>query len=109
MTCTTFDRIEEGGSMVSKPKKQFDTMDAAIAVAKIENAKPNRINKVVAYKCDVCFKYHIGRNGKELTYKEKEKLKKELELDEQHKKALVNNPLARIKTIGWVDLSKVKY
>lgn len=76
MECTTFDRIQENGVMVSRPKKQFDTMDIAISVAKIENAKEHHIHKVVAYKCNVCCKYHVGRNGKKLTKKEKDRNKK---------------------------------
>lgn len=30
------------------------------------NVFPETIHKVVSYKCNICFKYHIGRNGKEL-------------------------------------------
>jgi hypothetical protein len=73
MQCTTLDRVEENGIMVMRPKKQFDTLDQAIAVAKIENANPEHTHKVVAYKCNVCHKYHVGRNGKPLSDKERSK------------------------------------
>lgn len=48
----------------SKPKKQFNTLDEAIAMCKILNKEPKRIHKLVSYKCSKCFKYHIGSNGK---------------------------------------------
>ena len=80
MQCTTLDRVEENGVMVMKPKRQFPTLDAAIAAAKVENARDDHDHKVVAYKCNVCFKYHIGRNGKPLTDKERNKRKRELDI-----------------------------
>ena len=47
---------------IKKKKKQFETLDDAIAESKrINNLKIN-IHKVVAYKCKFCFKYHIGKN-----------------------------------------------
>ncbi len=43
-------------------KEQFSTLDEAIEVAKKINKRPQQIHKTVAYKCNVCFKYHIGKN-----------------------------------------------
>lgn len=45
-------------------KQKYETLDLAIAAAKKCNNQPKRIHKMVAYKCKVCFKYHIGSNGK---------------------------------------------
>ena len=36
--------------------------DKAIEAAKNLNARGNADHKVVAYKCNTCFKYHVGRN-----------------------------------------------
>lgn len=109
MECTTLDRVEENGQIVMRPKKQYDTMDDAIKVAKIENAKPQHIHKVVAYKCNTCCKYHIGRNGKELTEKEKTKLQKEfnnkIKIKEQKKEYALSN----LKIVGWIDLNQIRY
>jgi hypothetical protein len=75
--CQTLDRYDENSLPVFKPKKSFDTLDEAIEVAKHINSQDHIIHKVVAYKCKKCFKYHVGRNGKELTDKQRNKLKKE--------------------------------
>lgn len=55
MECTT---------IWGKSKKKFNTLDEAIAEAKRINALPQTITKKVAYKCGICFKYHIGSNHK---------------------------------------------
>lgn len=99
MECFTFDRIESG-EMIQRPKKKFDTLDKAIEVDKYENAKSEHIHKVVAYKCKVCHKYHIGRNGKQLTQKEIDKRKKEIK---------EINSTKRLKIVGKIDLNNIKY
>jgi len=108
MECKTFDTISENGEIVRRPKKQFNTLDEAIKIAKIENAKPNHIHKVVAYKFTECHKYHIGRNGKEISEKERAKLKQEIsmsiKLEEKKKEYFYKN----LKVIGYIDLSKIK-
>lgn len=109
MECTTIDKIIEDGVAVTRPKKQFDSLDAAIAVAKIENSKDEHEHKVVAYKCGVCFKYHVGRNGKPLTDKEREKCKREVGLQNQEREYHKAHPYSRIKVVGYIDLSKIKY
>ena len=45
------------------PKHQYKTQDEAIADAKIINAKPFQIHKVVPYRCKVCGQYHLGKNS----------------------------------------------
>jgi hypothetical protein len=47
---------------VKQDKKKYDTLDDAIEAAKDINKKGQNIHKAVAYKCSVCFKYHVGRN-----------------------------------------------
>jgi len=109
MQCTTLDRVEENGIMVMRPKKQFDTLDKAIAVAKIENAKPEHLHKVVAYKCNICYKYHIGRNGKPLTVKERNKRQQEIKQSVEVKEAKHQHALDNLKVVGYIDLNKIKY
>ena len=75
MQCETFSHIDtDTMGKVMKPKKAFKTHDAAIKACKELNIRPHNIHKLVSYKCNVCFKYHIGRNGKELTEKYRNKL-----------------------------------
>ena len=50
------------GERVKSDKKKYDTLDDAIVSAKDINKKGQNIHKAVAYKCSVCFKYHVGRN-----------------------------------------------
>lgn len=95
--------------MVTRPKKQFDTLDKAIAVAKLENAKPEHIHKVVAYKCRICFKYHVGRNGKEITDKQRAKLQKEQTAKTTFNERKFKGAVSNLKVVGYVDLSKIKY
>ena len=109
MECSTLETYTENGTKVTKPKKQFKTLDAAIAVAKIENARPERFNKVVAYKCKTCFMYHIGRNGKEISHKEKTKLMQEMKIETDIKEAKERNRFNQIKVVGFIDLKKIKY
>jgi len=47
-----------------QPKKKFMTLEDAIAEAKRLNLKDQQIHKVVAYKCSVCHKYHVGKGKK---------------------------------------------
>ncbi len=75
MECSTIERYELG-LPVYKPKRKFKSMEEAINFAKKINSKDHTIHKLVSYKCEKCFKYHVGRNGKEVTQKEKKKWKK---------------------------------
>ena len=78
MECQTFQGYDEQLNKVYKPKKAFDTQDEAIEVAKFINSRDNVIHKVVPYRCKICNKYHLGRNGKILKEKERQKHKKQL-------------------------------
>ena len=95
MTCNTLIRTDPDGTKHYKYKKAYATLDAAIKGAKMVNAMDKQITKVVGYKCNYCHKYHIGRNGKTLTDKEKYKYKKEV----------INN--ISFKIVGKIDLSKI--
>ncbi len=93
------------GVETKQPKKPFDTLDAAIAVCKIINADPNITEKVVSYKCSVCHKYHVGRNGKLISPKYRKRLGVELEnLQIKKKKAEIN--AISFKVVGHIDLSQ---
>lgn len=76
MECETIERYDEKLNPIFKPKLKFDTLDDAISHAKYVNSKEYIIHKVVAYKCTICFKYHVGRNGNILKDKERNKFKK---------------------------------
>lgn len=76
MECFIIERYNENLEPIFKPKLKFDTLDLAIEYAKKVNSLDHIIHKVVAYKCTKCYKYHIGRNGKELKDKERIKFKK---------------------------------
>ena len=62
--CKTFSHIGEDQEKVYKHKKKFETLEGAIIEAKRINNLDKTIHKVVSYKCTICYKYHIGRNGK---------------------------------------------
>lgn len=78
MECETIERYDDNLNPIMKPKLKFDTLDDAIKHATWVNSKDNIIHKVVAYKCKKCFKYHVGRNGKEITNKERIKFKNKI-------------------------------
>jgi len=113
MDCSKLERIDEDGQKVMQPKKQFNTLDDAIKAAKVDNAKPERLSKVVAYKCATCHKYHVGRNGKPLSYKDKLRYQNELALEQgiisRNKEELRANPYRDVKVVGFIDLSKIRY
>jgi hypothetical protein len=104
--CTTTVTDYNTGEQVEKPKKAYDTLDDAIAACKAINTKPNRIHKVVSYKCKSCHKYHIGRNGKELTDKYVSKLKKGKRIkDIVEQRNVKKTPTFKI--VGKIDLDKI--
>ena len=78
MECQTLERYDENRQPIYKPKRAFDTQDDAIEFAKFVNSQDHVIHKVVPYRCSKCHKYHLGRNGKELKDKERNKHKKQL-------------------------------
>jgi len=80
MDCQTIESYDEENNPVYRPKKTFDTLDIAIINAKKVNCRDNVTHKVVGYKCRICKKYHLGRNGSRVTDKERKKWKIELSL-----------------------------
>lgn len=112
MICDTLIRTDPDGRKIYKSKKAYLTLDLAIAEAKRLNTYDKQLTKLVAYKCTYCCKYHIGRNGKDLTEKEKAKYKKELGIGPK----VIGNvnldwlkPNSPVKMVGWIDLSKIKH
>ena len=65
------------GSLI--PKHGYETEMDALTTARFLNTRPNVIHKVIAYKCDKCGKWHIGRTFKELTEKDRKKAAEMLE------------------------------
>lgn len=92
--CTTT-KIDKEGNEVVKNKLAFVTLDSAIKHAKEMNIKSTQIEKLVAYKCVTCFRYHVGRNGNIIKDKERDQFKKDLE-----------KPM-RFKVLGKIDLSMI--
>jgi hypothetical protein len=81
MECLRLERYDENRNPVYVQKKVYNTQDEAIDVAKIINSQDHVIHKVVPYRCNVCHKYHLGRNGKELKEKERTKHKNQLKIN----------------------------
>ena len=77
MKCKRFLRFDENMKQILVSKKKFETLDLAITEAKRVNSFDHTIHKMIAYKCDECFKYHIGKGRKLLTDKERKKYKNE--------------------------------
>jgi len=112
MTCDTLIRTDPDGKKHYKPKVPFNTLDEAIVAAKKANSREQTLTKLVSYKCNYCQKYHIGRNGKDLTDKEKAKYRKELNIAPKILGKInldTLEPDYKLKVVGWVDLSKIKY
>jgi transposase-like protein len=112
--CQTLIRIESDGTKVYKDKVKFETLDEAIEECKKLNALPHRINKIVSYKCKHCHKYHVGRNGKEISTKYSEKLKAEQykpTVEDIEERRRINNIIdfenANFNIVGKIDLDKV--
>lgn len=94
--CQTLSHYDELGEPVFKNKFKYETHDKAVAACKTLNVRGKQIKKLVTYKCKVCHKYHIGRNGKDITKKYVKK---------------INNTIGKrkrelnLKIVGKIDLS----
>lgn len=73
--CTTFSHFDEDGNIVEKNKICYDTDKEVIEADRRVNLKEKTIHKTVAYKCDVCHKWHIGKSKRILTEKDREHYK----------------------------------
>ena len=80
-----------------KPKRAYEDHASAIEACKKLNMRPEQITKLVSYKCKVCYKYHIGRNGKKITDKYREK----------HTIKASDSVNKSFKIIGKIDLDKL--
>tara|TARA_R110000824_G_scaffold105368_8_gene249352 strand:- start:6266 stop:6568 length:303 start_codon:yes stop_codon:yes gene_type:complete len=95
--CETILGYDELGEPKLKKKLKYDTHDKAVKACKKLNLKEGQIHKLVTYKCRICYKYHIGRNGKKITDKYANKLTKE--------KVRSSTPKGlSLKIIGKIDL-----
>lgn len=78
----TFSHYDEFCEKRYKAKIAYETEQEAIAAARRENLNPKNIHKLSAYKCNICQKWHIGRNSrKELTDEEREKIRKKINFE----------------------------
>jgi hypothetical protein len=101
--CQTLLNYDLLGRPVYKNKVQFPTHDLAVIACKRYNLGEHQIHKLVTYKCSVCHKYHIGRNGKEINSKYKRKIQRERTAkfeERQHR----TKPQYNFKIIGKIDL-----
>lgn len=64
--------IYVNGVAKEKEKISYETDKEAIEQARLMNCRPETIRKVVAYKCPVCQKWHVGRSGRTLNEKDRE-------------------------------------
>jgi len=94
------------GIKTIKKKVPYDTLEEAIAQCKFVNIQPKVTEKNVPYKCTVCHKYHVGRNGKPITEKYRNKLKDEAK-DKSWQKKRDRLKNATFKIVGKIDLSKI--
>lgn len=110
MMCDTLVKIDSDGRKEYKHKKAYNTLDEAITQAKKINAREDQVTKLVSYKCTYCHKYHIGRNGKTLTDKDREKYRKELGISIKILgKIDLDKDKKGFNVLGWIDLNKIKY
>lgn len=97
--------VKKDGKETVEKKIPYNTLDDAIIKCKEINIKPKVTEKVVPYKCTVCHKYHIGRNGKPITKKYRKKLENEKQVLGWKKKVQsVKN--IKFNIVGKIDLSK---
>ena len=73
----TLEGFTADGSRTYKVKRSFDTELRAQYECFKRNIKPEAIHKLVAYKCPVCHKWHIGHNNTILEDKDKKKIQKQ--------------------------------
>lgn len=75
--CVKFAYYGSDGEPIYKNKKAFKTDSEAIAYAKEMNKRniDKIIRKLVAYKCDKCHMWHVGRSYATLSEKERLKIK----------------------------------
>lgn len=64
------------GQLIEKEKIAYETDKEAIETARHMNLRKETIRKVVAYKCPVCLKWHVGRSFRTLTDKDRDKYSK---------------------------------
>lgn len=69
-------KVMIGGQWTEKNKRSYDTDKEAIEIARQMNLNVKQIWKVVAYKCDTCGKWHVGRSNHTLTDKDRERYRK---------------------------------
>lgn len=99
--CETIQGYMEDGTPILKPKIKYKTHEKAVKACKTFNLQQSQIKKLVTYKCPICFQYHIGRNGKDVKPKYRDKIRK---LNDQAGEAKMR---VGFKVVGKIDLSKL--
>jgi hypothetical protein len=98
----TFSHYDKDMKLVLKNKRKYYTHDKAVIACKTNNLQATQIKKLVTYKCKICHKYHIGRNGNDISKKYLQKLSKANNIAGTIKRQV------GIKVIGKIDLSTLK-
>lgn len=71
----TFSHYDDTGEKRYKAKKAYESEKEAVNAARMMNLKPQTIHKYRAYKCNMCQKWHIGKNtNKELSDRDIERI-----------------------------------
>ena len=84
----TFTYYDENGNKHYKAKKGYNTQDQAVEMARKLNLSPQTVHKYSAYKCQICGKWHIGKNkNRVLTEQDREKIRKQIQVENFYKKA----------------------
>ena len=75
---TTRSHYKIGPNGKLEVKKAYDSEMDALTTARYLNTKDDIIHKMIAYKCIVCGKWHVGGNGRVLTNEDREEARKKL-------------------------------
>lgn len=95
MKCDTHSHYDENGEEMRKNKLAYETFKEANEKAKILNLARGRKKMLSAYKCKICGKYHIGKNGKYIT-------------EEYRKRVTPTIKLKGLTVTGKIDLTPLK-
>ncbi len=91
--------IENGEAVSVVDKIKYNTLKKAQNFADEQNLLMKRKDKVVPYHCRICDKYHVGRNGEELTQEDADEIWERTKPDKYR--------ISGLKILGKLDLSKV--
>lgn len=101
-SCKTITGYTEDGEAILKDKHKYDTHEKAVIACKTLNLQNDHVKKLVTYKCNVCYKFHIGRNGSSIDEKYKKRVRKQNNLIGESRMRV------GIKVVGKIDLTNLR-